>query len=263
MKIVRVLHDSKVSFGLLAGDAVNLLPGSPFDSLTPTGQLVPLARAKLLAPVAPPNILAIGLNYRGHAAETNTPLPERPLLFMKASSALLNPGDPIRLPVVAPNEVDFEAELAVVIGRAAKHVPAEKALDYVLGYTCANDVGARDVQKRIDTQWVRAKSFDTFCPLGPCIETDLDPARAGIRSRLNGRVMQDSNTSDLIFSAASLIAYLSSCMTLLPGTVLMTGTPPGVGVARKPPVFLRPGDTIEIEIDGVGVLSNPVVAETK
>jgi 2-keto-4-pentenoate hydratase/2-oxohepta-3-ene-1,7-dioic acid hydratase in catechol pathway len=147
------------------------------------------------------------------------------------------------------------------MGKAAHNVSPEAAFNYVLGYTCANDVSARDCQIRLDKQWARGKSFDTFAPLGPWIETDLDPERAPLRSRLNGRVMQDSNTSDLIFSCRELIVYLSQCMTLLPGTVIMTGTPSGVGAARKPPVFLRPGDVIEIEVEGIGVLRNSVKAE--
>lgn len=263
MKIARfALPDGRIQYGLLEGkDILRLIVGDLFGAWRPTEETVPLSAVRLLAPVSPPNILAIGLNYRAHARESGAALPERPVLFLKATTALCHPGDPIILPAVAPNEVDYECELAIVIGKRAKRVSEAEALDYVLGYACANDVSARDCQLRLDSQWARGKSFDTFAPLGPWIETDLDPDAAPIRSRLNGIVMQESNTSDMIFSCRKLISYLSQGITLLPGTVIMTGTPSGVGFARKPPVFLRPGDVIEIEIDGIGTLRNPVVAE--
>ncbi len=162
------------------------------------------------------------------------------------------------LPAAAPDEVDYEAELAVVIGRTARNVGKDEALDYVLGYTCGNDVSARDCQLRHDSQWARGKSFDTFCPLGPVIETQLDPENVRVCTRLNGELMQDGCTSDMIFSVRELVSYCSQQMTLLPGTVLMTGTPDGVGFARRPPVYLRPGDRVEVEIEGIGVLQNPV-----
>ena len=243
------------------GSTARVVEGCIYDAWRATDAKVLLAECRLLAPVEPPNILAIGLNYRAHAKESGHELPSRPVLFMKATTALLNPGDPIILPRVAPAEVDYECELAIVIGRTARHVGVTEASDYVLGYTCANDVSARDVQLRQDGQWVRGKSFDTFAPLGPWIQTDLDTDSVRICTRLNGTVMQDSSTSDLIFSCAELISYLSDCMTLLPGTVIMTGTPSGVGFARNPPIFLRPGDIVEIEVDGIGVLRNPVVSE--
>ncbi len=263
-RIVRLQTASgEVLHGLMDGDAsARVIEGSVFGNWRATDCVVNLSDCRHLAPVDPPNILAIGLNYRAHAQESGHALPARPVLFMKATTALLHPGDPIVLPRVAPDEVDYECELAIVIGRQAHHVSRQDALRFVLGYTCANDVSARDVQLRLDTQWVRGKSFDTFAPLGPWIETALNPGSARIRSRVNGNLMQDSNTSDLIFSCAELVAYLSDCMTLLPGTVIMTGTPSGVGFARKPPVFLRPGDVVEIEIDGIGVLRNPVVADS-
>lgn len=262
-RIARVrTAEGAVTYGVLEGaGTLRLVEGGIYDGWRPTDVTVPLADCRLLAPVAPPNILAIGLNYRAHAQESGHSLPERPVLFMKATTALAGPGDDIVLPRVAADEVDYECELAIVIGRAARHVGVDDALDYVLGYTCANDVSARDVQLRQDSQWVRGKSFDTFAPLGPWIETDLDPTNARIRTRLNGRVMQDSNTSDLIFSCAQLVSYLSDNMTLLPGTVIMTGTPSGVGFARRPAVFLRPGDVVEIDIEGIGVLRNSVAAE--
>lgn len=263
VKIARfALADGHIRYGLLEGsDGLRIIAGDIFGAWHPTDERIALDAVRLLAPVAPPNILAIGLNYRAHARESGAALPERPVLFLKATTALCHPGEPIVLPAVAPSEVDYECELAIVIGKRAKRVSEAEALDYVLGYTCANDVSARDCQLRLDAQWARGKSFDTFAPLGPWIETDLDPDAAPIRSRLNGVVMQESNTSDMIFSCRALIAFLSQGMTLLPGTVIMTGTPSGVGFARKPPVFLKPGDVIEIEIDGIGTLRNPVVAE--
>lgn len=218
--------------------------------------------AALLAPLVPPNIFAIGRNYREHAAETGSQVPEKPMVFMKPTTALLDPGGQIVLPAPAPNEVDYEAELAIVIGRTARRVSERDALDHVLGYTCANDVSARDCQ-RADKQWPRAKGFDTFCPLGPWIVTRdaLDADRCRVRSRLNGRTMQDASTSQMIHGCRALVSYLSHQFTLLPGTLILTGTPEGVGFARKPPVFLKPGDTIEVEIEGIGTLANTVGAE--
>jgi len=261
-RIARLYYQNAVHYGLLEGkDIVRLIQGDIFGEWEPTGETVPLGQVRLLAPVAPPNVIAIGLNYRKHAIESQMAIPERPVIFFKTTTAVCGPGDPIMLPTMAPDEVDYECELVMVIGKRAKHVPAEAALDYVLGYTCGNDVSARDCQTRLDAQWARGKSFDTFAPLGPWIETDLDPDNVRVMTRLNGQVMQDSNTADLIFSCRELISYLSDAMTLLPGTVIMTGTPSGVGFARKSPVFLKPGDTVEIEIEGIGTLSNPVIAE--
>jgi 2-keto-4-pentenoate hydratase/2-oxohepta-3-ene-1,7-dioic acid hydratase in catechol pathway len=220
--------------------------------------------ARWLAPVQPAAIFGVGLNYRAHAAETGATLPEHPVLFMKPNSAVADPGQAIVLPAACEHgpEVDFEAELAVVIGRSARNVRASDALDYVLGYTCANDVSARRWQKHAGGgQWVRGKSFDTFCPLGPVLVTRdeiPDPQQLKIRSRLNGELMQSSSTADMIHPVAELIAFISRDTTLLPGTVILTGTPEGVGFARQPPVYLADGDTIEIEIEGIGTLSNPV-----
>lgn len=221
---------------------------------------------KLLAPIAPVNLLCIGLNYRRHAQEGNAPIPEHPVLFMKATSAVQNPGGPIVLPrYLRSDEVDYECELAVVIGKRCKNVPRENALDYVLGYTCANDVSARDWQiKRGGSQWCRGKTFDTFAPLGPCLvlkDEIPDPANLKIRTVLNGHVMQDWRCDDFIFDVPTVISFLSGSTTLLPGTVILTGTPHGVGFARKPPVFLKSGDTVTVEIDPIGVLSNPVKVE--
>lgn len=221
-----------------------------------------VAISKLLAPVVPPNIFAIGRNYRAHAAETGSQVPEAPLIFIKATTSLLDPGGAIEIPHSAPSEVDFEAELAIVIGRTARRVSEAEAFEFVMGFACANDVSARDCQRN-DKQWARAKGFDTFCPLGPWIVTadELDPDNCSVRSRLNGEVMQDSNTSNMMHSCRKLVSYVSHQFTLLPGTLILTGTPEGVGMARKPPIFLRPGDQIEVEIGGIGVLSNRVGGE--
>jgi 2-keto-4-pentenoate hydratase/2-oxohepta-3-ene-1,7-dioic acid hydratase in catechol pathway len=245
----------------IAGATARLITGNLFGTWTVTDEVAEVAR--LLAPLEPANIIAIGLNYRRHAEESGAAVPDHPLVFAKLTSALLAPGDTIRLPNSAPDEVDYEAELAVVIGKAARHVSRQDALGHVLGYACANDVSARDCQKHRDRQWTRGKSFDTFCPLGPCLVIDpvLDPNTLPIRSRLGGQVMQESNTADMIFSVPELIVYLSEQFTLLPGTVILTGTPEGVGCARKPAVYLREGDTIEVEIDGIGTLSNSVRCE--
>ena len=218
---------------------------------------------QLLAPIVPTNILCIGLNYRAHAAESNSPIPAHPVLFIKNSNALNHPFGPIELPENS-SQVDYEAELAIVIGRTAKKVRKADALAHILGYTCANDVW-RDpgsASSPLGGQWCRAKSFDGFCPLGPCIVTRdevPDPNALRIRSILNGQVMQDSNTSDMIFDVPTLIESLSSTMTLAAGTVILTGTPPGVGFARKPPVFLKKGDLLRTEIEKIGAMENPVV----
>ena len=223
--------------------------------------------AKLLAPIAPTQILCIGLNYRQHAAETNAKVPERPILFVKGINTLQNPGDPILIPQhLRSDEVDYECELAVVIGKAAKNVSRAKALDHVLGYTCCNDVSARDHQIKLGGgQWCRGKFFDTFAPLGPRLVTRdeiPDPNALKIATILNGDRVQDWNTNDMIFDVPALIEYLSGSTTLVPGTVILTGTPQGVGMAAKPsPRWLRPGDSVSIEIEKIGVLTNPVALE--
>ncbi len=260
MKVIRFEDPSgNVCYGeWIAPDMARLIEGDLYGSYQVTSQTVAVRR--LLAPVTPVNVIAIGLNYRRHAAESGAQVPEFPLVFVKLTTSAIGPGDPILLPTDAPDEVDYEAELAVVIGKSARKVSETDALGCVLGYTCANDVSARDCQVRRDKQWARAKSFDTFCPLGPCLLIDpkQNPNAFPIRARLNGKFMQDSNTSDMIFSVPRLISYLSHQFTLLPGTVILTGTPEGVGCARKPPVFLRAGDQIAVEIDGIGELVNPV-----
>ncbi|HVP11495.1 MAG TPA: fumarylacetoacetate hydrolase family protein [Phycisphaerae bacterium] len=215
-----------------------------------------------LAPVDPPNIFAIGRNYREHAEEMKAAETEaEPLVFLKATTSVIGPDDSIVLPRSAPDEVDFEGELAVVIGRTARDVSEDRALDYVLGYCCANDVSARDCQKRRDKQWARGKSFDTFCPLGPAIVTgdSLAVGSLRVRTTLNGRIMQEASTADMIFPVPALVSYLSRQFTLLPGTVILTGTPGGVGAARSPQVFLRPGDEVTVEVEGIGALTNHVV----
>ncbi len=221
---------------------------------------------KLLAPIAPANIFCIGLNYRRHAAESGAKIPDFPVLFMKNTASVQNPDDPILLPRhLRSEEVDYECELAVVIGKACKNVSRDRALEYVLGYTAANDVSARDWQgKWGGSQWCRGKTFDTFCPLGPCLVTPDEipnPNALRIKTLLNGKPMQDWHTDDMIFDVPRLIEFLSGSTTLLPGSVILTGTPHGVGMARKPPVWLKPGDTVSIEIEKIGTLTNPVAEE--
>lgn len=222
--------------------------------------------AKLLAPVDAKQIICIGLNYQRHAEETGATAPEYPVIFFKSLNALQNPGDPILIPTRMPSEqVDYECELAVVIGRAARNVSRENALDYVLGYTCANDVSARDWQvKRGGGQWCRGKMFDTFAPLGPRLVTKdeiPDPNALAISTTVNGERLQDWTTSDMIFDVPALIEFLSGSTTLLPGTVILTGTPHGVGMGMRPQRWLKPGDTVVIEIEEIGKLENPVEAE--
>lgn len=262
MKIVRFLSDDgRPRHGRLTEDGrAQPLIGDLFDH--PTFAAEPMPVTTLLPPVEPPNIFAIGRNYRKHVEETGARLPEQPLVFLKPTTSLLAPAGTILLPNAAPNEVDFEAELAIVIGRVTRQVPANRALDAVLGYTCANDVSARDCQRN-DKQWSRAKGFDTFCPIGPCLVTpdEFDPDRCAIRSRLNGEIMQEANTDEMLRPCGELISFLSHQFTLLPGTLILTGTPAGVGMARQPPRFLRDGDQIEIELDGIGILKNRVSRE--
>lgn len=229
----------------------------------PRGAVVPLADVLLGPPVPRPGkLVCVGLNYKDHAAESKMAVPTSPVTFSKYVTSVIGPGAPIRLPAVS-SQVDYEAELAVVIGRRAKRVPIERAWDHVLGFVNLNDVSARDLQFA-DGQWQRGKSCDTFAPMGPAIVTRDeagDPHRLRIRLRLNGQTMQDSSTEQLIFGIDHVVAFLSETVTLEPGDVIATGTPPGVGFARKPPVFLKPGDIVEVEVEGLGVLSNPVVAD--
>lgn len=251
---------------LHADDSRERLQGDLFAGLRPSGEAARVGR--LLAPLEPRALLGIGLNYRRHAAETGAALPQRPVLFFKSPGAVQAPGSPIELPTaLASQQVDYEAELAVVIGRRCKNVGVEEALQAVLGYTCANDVSARDWQKRPELgggQWCRGKSFDTFAPLGPVLveAADLpDPQALRIHTDLNGLRVQDGHTSDMIFPVAELIAFLSGSTTLLPGMVILTGTPDGVGMAASPPRWLKPGDQVSVTIEQIGTLTNPVVLE--
>ena len=269
MRIVRFRDEQgQVRLGravLGGGDRqAELLAGDLFSGPQPTGQTVAIDR--LLAPLAPANIYCIGLNYREHAKESGAPLPDNPVIFMKPTTAATHPGAPIHIPAACDpaGEVDYECELAVVIGRTARDVAQADALGHVLGYTAANDVSARRWQRTGGGgQWIRGKSFDSFCPLGPALVTAdeiPDPQSLRIKTTLNGQVMQDSSTGDMIFTVAQLIAFLSRDTTLLPGTVILTGTPPGVGFARKPPVWLKAGDEVVVEVEMIGALRNPVEA---
>lgn len=266
MKIVRYLDSQNaIHYGAEQEDgAVLRIDGDIYGAHAVSRD--PADIVKRLAPVVPSQILCIGLNYRRHAEETGAPLPERPILFVKGTNALQHPGDPIEIPTrFESTEVDYECELAVVIGNACKNASRENALDYVLGYTCANDVSARDWQIKWGSgQWCRGKFFDTFAPLGPCLVTpdDIpDPNALRISTLLNGERVQDSNTNDMIFDVATLIEFLSGSTTLPAGTVILTGTPSGVGMAARPPRWLKPGDVVTIEIEGIGQLTNPVQRE--
>lgn len=250
MRIVRFLHEGEERYGIVEGAEVRLAKGSPFDRLEATSTGLPLSGIKLLAPTRPGKAVCIGLNYRDHAVEFGLAIPKTPVVFIKPSTSVIAPLESILRPAMS-ERVDFEAELVVVIGKRAKNVQAGEAGDYILGYTCGNDVTARDLQPK-DGQWTIAKSFDTFLPFGPWIETELNPAAVGVRAILNGVVKQSSSTSNLIFPVPELLAYLSAVMTLEPGDIIMTGTPSGVGPMKS-------GDTIVIEIDGIGQLVNSVL----
>lgn len=256
MKIVRFSNAGKINCGILRNGNITVIAGDIYGDWHETKENVPLSEVKLLSPVDAVSLLCIGKNYKAHADECGSDLPAAPLLFIKAISSLNGPDMPVMLPVPeVSTQVDFESELAVVIGKKAKMVSEADALQYVLGYTCANDVSARDCQFK-DGQWARGKSFDTFCPLGPWLETELNPSDLKIEGRLNGEVMQTSRTSLLIFNIPFLISYLSQGMTLTPGTVILTGTPAGCGFARKPPIWIKDGDVYEVEIEGLGTLRN-------
>jgi 2-keto-4-pentenoate hydratase/2-oxohepta-3-ene-1,7-dioic acid hydratase in catechol pathway len=269
MKIIRYADSAgNVHYGALDADGgTRRIAGDVFDKpknwrLTDEAADV----HKLLAPVAPPTIFCIGLNYRRHAEESGAAIPRFPVLFMKGANAVQHPGDPILLPShLRSEQVDYECELVIVIGRRCKNVSRAAALDCVLGYTCGNDVSARDWQKDFGgSQWCRGKTFDTFAPLGPCVVTPdeiPDPDNLAIKTVLNNVVVQDWRTSDMIFDVRTLIEFLSGSTTLLPGTVIFTGTPHGVGMARNPPLWLKAGDRVAIEIEKIGRLENPVEIE--
>ena len=226
---------------------------------------VALGDVKLLAPITNPNkVIAIGLNYLDHIRESNAQTPKIPIMFTKYTSAIIGDGDAIHWDPNETAKVDWEVELAVVIGKRAYRVSEESVFDYVIGYTVCNDVSARDLQSERGDQWIRGKSMDTFCPLGPCIVTKdeiADPHNLKLRTIVNGETMQDSNTSELLFKIPHLVSYLSRAFTLLPGDVIITGTPPGVGMGKKPPIFLKHGDVVSVEIDGIGKLTNPCVED--
>jgi 2-keto-4-pentenoate hydratase/2-oxohepta-3-ene-1,7-dioic acid hydratase in catechol pathway len=266
MRIIRFLSNGQIHLGEpIDEQRAYRLEGDLFRAPRVTAEVLPID--KLLAPLIPTDILCIGLNYRQHAIESRSEVPLNPMLFIKSSNTLNNPGDPILIPRRS-NEIDYEAELAIVIARDAKYVPREKAMDYILGYTAANDVTARDWQRDKNLgggQFARGKSFDGFCPLGPAIITRdeiPDPNNLKIRCELNGHVMQDLTTADMIYDVPTLIESLSSTLTLRAGSVILTGTPQGVGYARKPPVFMKPGDRVVVEIEKIGRLENPISSET-
>lgn len=253
MKVARFSHGESISFGIVDEEEHELvvLKADPmFAGYVPTGERVPLAEAKLLAPVIPRSkVVAVGKNYHDHAAEMGGEAPAEPLLFLKPNTAVIGPGDSIVLPPES-SQVEFEGELAVVIGRIARRVSEADAASVVFGYTIANDVTARDLQ-RSDGQWTRAKGFDTFCPLGPVIDTDLDLERGTIETSVNGERRQEARLADMVHSIPAIIAYASNVFTLLPGDVILTGTPAGVGP-------ITTGDTVEVSISGLGSLANPV-----
>jgi 2-keto-4-pentenoate hydratase/2-oxohepta-3-ene-1,7-dioic acid hydratase in catechol pathway len=252
MRIVRYSHQGEVGFGVHEDEAVAAISPHPFGDFEYTGQRLPAGEVRLLAPVLPSKVVAVGRNYAEHARELGNEVPAEPVLFLKPSTAVVGPGDPIVRPD-GVGRVDYEGELAVVVGKLVRRLAPADAIQAVLGFTCANDVTARDLQ-RADGQWTRAKGFDTFCPLGPWIETDLDSSDLAISTLVNGETRQHARTSQLEHGVADLLAFVSRVMTLLPGDVVLTGTPAGVGP-------LEAGDRVEVEVEGVGVLANEVVAE--
>jgi 2-keto-4-pentenoate hydratase/2-oxohepta-3-ene-1,7-dioic acid hydratase in catechol pathway len=251
MRLVRFRFGDRIATGAITdgADVVRVLRGTFFEDPVPTGEEIPLDDVRLLAPVLPSKVVCVGRNYAAHAAEFGGEVPEEPLIFLKPSTSVTGPGDPIPLPPIS-HRVDYEGELAVVMGRIARHVRSEDAGRFILGYTCGNDVTLRDLQKK-DGQWARSKGFDGSCPLGPWISTELDPNDAAIETRLNGERKQSARTSEMVFGVATLVEFVTEFMTLLPGDVLMTGTPEGVGP-------LAPGDVVEVEVEGLGVLRNEV-----
>jgi 2-keto-4-pentenoate hydratase/2-oxohepta-3-ene-1,7-dioic acid hydratase in catechol pathway len=255
VKLCRFKAAEKIFSGVIEGESVFEIEGDLFAAgLTgkvKKGKEHKLDNVKLLAPVLPSKIVAIGLNYKAHAAEFGKPLPEEPMIFIKPSTAVIGPEDEIVYPAHMSHRVDYEGELGVVIGKQAKEVQAKDAADYILGYTCVNDVTARDLQGK-DIQYTRAKGFDTFAPIGPSIETGLDPLDVVIHTYLNGQLKQNTSTKDMIFNVFQLVSFVTHVMTLLPGDIISTGTPSGIGK-------MRPGDVVEVRIDGIGGLRNRVV----
>ncbi len=251
MKIVRFKTGHDIAYGLAEAAGVTVYKGSPFVAWEATETMVPWEALQLLSPVIPTKVVAVGRNYVEHAEEVGADVPEEPIIFLKPATSVIGPDSPVVYPPDSHN-VQHEAELAVVVGRVARNVAAEDASKYIFGYTAANDVTARDLQRK-DGQWTRGKGFDTFCPLGPVIETELDPLeRLAVICRVNGDVRQAGFTTDMVFGVAELFAFISRVMTLLPGDVILTGTPSGVS-------SVEPGDLMEVEIDGIGSLANQVV----
>ncbi|MDI1289573.1 MAG: fumarylacetoacetate hydrolase family protein [bacterium] len=250
MRVCRVSVDDELYFGVIENDAVALLSGHPFGDFAPEGRVLRLDDVRLVAPVLPSKIIAVGKNYAAHAREMGSEVPAAPLIFLKPSTSVIGPGEPISLPWQSEH-VEHEAELAVVIGRLCRDVPEERVPEVVFGYTCANDVTARDLQAS-DGQWTRAKGFDSFCPLGPWIETDLELDDLAVECTVNGQVKQSGTTAEMVRDVAELVSWISSVMTLLPGDVILTGTPAGVGP-------LVAGDEVSVSIAGIGTLTNPVV----
>jgi len=254
MKLIRFTKNNTECCGILERDQIAVLAGDLLGDLSArTGETIPLAAVRVLPPVRPSKIIAVGLNYLDHIKEFNLPVPTEPCIFLKPPTAVIGHADAIVMPRLS-KRVDYEAELAIVIGRTCRGSAPAEAGGYVLGYTCLNDVTARDLQQT-DVQWARAKSFDTFCPLGPVIETEVDPDHLRVRSLLNGTVKQDSNTARMVFSCGAIVSFVSQVMTLLPGDIIATGTPGGGGT-------LAAGDTVEIDIEGIGRLTNKVIEET-
>lgn len=258
MKLLRFKMEGVIKTGVVINGGLveihhSLLEasGSPLDDLE-RKRFYPLDEVKILPPVEPSKVVCVGLNYQDHAQELNMDLPEEPILFLKPTTTVIGHGDPIIYPPQS-HQVDYEAEMAVVMGQKARFVSKDDANDHVAGYTVLNDITARDLQQK-DGQWTRAKSFDTFCPLGPWIETDMDPSNQNISLKLNGDVKQDSNTGNMIFSVEELVEYISQIMTLNPGDVIATGTPPGVGA-------MQVGDVVEVEVEGIGILKNHLKLE--
>jgi len=268
MKIIRFISEHhKIFLGVYASDqphCAKIIEGDPLTSFKITDQTARISQ--WLPPLVPVNILALGINYKKHGDETAMSVPSQPILFIKATSSLTGHESSIILPRVGPEHVDYEAELAVVIGKQAKNISPDAALDYIFGYTCANDISARDWQlDKQKGQWARGKSFDTFCPMGPWVVTKDeigDPNDLGVRCLLNGQAVQESRTSEMIFNVQTIISSLSQSMTLLPGTVILTGTPEGVGFTRQPPLFLNDSDVVSVEIEKIGTLTNRVALET-
>lgn len=252
MRIARFSLDGNVAFGVVEGDELEIIKGHPFAEFERSGHKLPLNadKVRLLAPVLPNKVVAVGRNYSEHARELGNTVPDTPVVFFKPSTSVAGPGDPVVYPSFS-SEVHHEAELAVVIGRMCKDVPRERAKDVILGYTCGNDVTARDVQ-RAEEQWARAKGFDTSCPLGPWVETELDPADLAVQCTVNGEQRQLGRTSEMVRSVEDLIVHITEAMTLLPGDVILTGTPAGVGPVQA-------GDEVAVTIEGIGTLTNKVV----